>query len=130
MPEYQRTWGFRLSAVDMVVLALTGPATWWAWPQVGELAGVIPSVVGHFFLFCNVFRIIRWKELLWTGMFLVNVTWWTIFADCSWLGILVIQTPLTLMLIISELFTRRYHGIWARRLNIHLDDYLAGRELP
>lgn len=50
-PHHQRTWGFRLSAVDVIVLALTGPATWWAWPQIGAMAGVIPLVVGAFLPF-------------------------------------------------------------------------------
>lgn len=133
MPEHQRTWGFRLSATDVVFVLLAIPATWLAWPHIGLLAGVIPMAVGHFFLFCNVFRIIRWKELIWTVVFLVNVSFWTLNTNEEvfwWVGILAIQTPLTLFLIISELFTRRYHGVWARRLNIHLDDYLAGKEFP
>lgn len=133
MPEHNRTWGFRLSVIDVVFLLLAIPATWLAWPEIGAMAAVIPMAVGHFFLFCNVFRIIRWKELLWTGVFLVNVSGWTISTDDTffmWVGILVIQMPLTVLLITTELFTRRYHGVWARRLNIHLDDYLAGKELP
>lgn len=66
-------------------------------------------------------------------VFLVNVSFWTLNTNEEvfwWVGILAIQTPLTVCLITTELFTRRYHGVWARRLNIHLDGYLAGRELP
>ncbi len=63
-PSTHRTVGFRLSIVDAVVLVAAGPATWLAWPHLGSLAGVIPLVVLHFFLFCNVFRIHRTKELV------------------------------------------------------------------
>jgi hypothetical protein len=127
MPEFQRTWGFRLSISDVVFMLLAIPATWLAWPHIGAMAGIIPMAVGHFFLFCNVFRIIRWKELLWSGVFLVNVMAWTIFDECWWPGILSVQLPLTAVLIISEMFTVRYHGIWARRMNPRLDDYLNGK---
>ena len=133
LPGHRRTWGFRLSVTDVVFVLLAIPATWLVYPHIGMLAGVIPMAVGHFFLFCNVFRIIRWKELLWTAVFLVNVFCWSINTTDSflwWFGILAIQTPLTVFFITTELFTRRYHGVWARRLNIHLDDYLAGKEIP
>lgn len=130
MPEHQqrnqRTWGFRLSVVDVVFLAVAGVATWWLWPEIGAMAGVIPLAVGHFFLFCNVFRIIRWKELLWAGVCLVNVSAWAVCADVWWPGILMVQLPLTVVLVWSEMRHPRYHGIYARRLNPHLDDYLAG----
>jgi hypothetical protein len=125
-PHHQRTWGFRLSVVDVVFLALATPATWWAWPQIGAMAGVIPLVVGHFFLFCNVFRIHRTKELLWAGVCLLNVVTWGVTDDVWWPGILLIQLPLTVVLIWSETRHPRYHGIFARRLNPRLDDYLKG----
>lgn len=104
MPESPRTWGFRLSWLDVAVLALAVPATWLLWPVIGPVAGCIAMAIGHFFLFCNFFRIIRW-----------------------WPGILAVQTPLTAVLIATELRTSRYHGVWARRLNPRLDDYLEGR---
>jgi hypothetical protein len=127
MPEYRRTWGFRLSVTDVVFVLLAIPATWLASPHIGLLAGVIPMAVGHFFLFCNVFRIIRWKELLWTAVFLVNVIAWTLADDCWWPGILALRIPLTVVLIVSEMRQPYYHGIWAKGLNPHLDDYLTGK---
>ena len=126
MFDHQRTWGFRLSAVDMIVLAVTGPATWWAWAEIGSMSGVIPLVVGHFFLFCNVFRIHRTKELLWAAICLLNVGAWAITDDMWWPGILMIQMPITVILIWTETRLPRYHGIFARRLNPRLDDYLKG----
>ena len=112
--------------MDVAFLALAVPATWWAWTQIGALAGVIPLAVGHFFLFCNVFRIIRWKELVWTGICLVNVGTWMVWDDVWWPGILLIQTPVTIVLLWTETRLPRYHGIWADKLNPRLDDYLRG----
>lgn len=126
-PRNQRTWGFRLSVVDVVFLAVTSVATWWVWPEIDAMAGVIPFAVGHFFLFCNVFRIIRWKELLWAGICLVNVSAWAVLTEVWWPGILMVQLPVTAVLVWSEMRHPRYHGIYARRLNPHLDDYLAGK---
>ena len=127
MAELPRTWGFRLSWLDAAVLALAVPATWLLWPVIGPIAGCIAMALGHFFLFCNVFRIIRWKELVWAAVCVLNVAAWSIVDDTWWPGILAVQTPLTIALIATELRTGRYHGVWARRLNPHLDNWLERR---
>jgi hypothetical protein len=80
--------------------------------------------------FCNVFRIRRWKELLWTAVCLVNVACWLIAgpeAGPAWGGVLLVQTPLTIALIANEIRHPVYHGVRADRWNPHLADYLAGR---
>ena len=123
----RRTWGFRFSVLDGVVLLVTAPATWFAWPSIGEMAASIPMAVGHFFLFCNVFRIHRTKELVWAAVCLVNVGGWAIADDVWWLGILAVQTPLTVLLIVIEMRQPWYHGVLARRLNPRLADYLEHR---
>jgi hypothetical protein len=127
MSERPRTHGFRCSPLDAAVVIAAPIATWLARPVLGPMAGVICLAVGHFFLFCNVFRITRRKELLWTAACLANVTAWTLADAFSWAGILAVQTPLTAMLIGLELRSPGYHGVLARRLNPRLDDYLAGR---
>jgi hypothetical protein len=119
--------GFRLSIIDAVVLVAAGPATWLAWPRIGALAGVIPLVVLHFFLFCNIFRIHRTKELIWAAVCVVNVFAWAAFGETSWAGILSVQLPLTVGLIIWEIRGPWYHGICARQWNARLDDYLEAR---
>jgi hypothetical protein len=127
-PDHRRrTAGFRLSAVDAGVLAAAGPATWLAWPHLGAMAGVIPLVVGHFFLFCNVFRIHRTKELVWAAVCVVNVFAWAALAETWWPGILAVQLPVTVAVIALEIRGPWYHGICAARWNPRLADYLAGR---
>jgi len=122
-----RTWGFRLSSVDIAVILALVPATWMLLQMVGILAWGVPIVFGHFFLFCNVVRIQRWKELVWAGVFLVNAGAWAIGDDFWWAGVLYAQTPVTILLVWSDMRNPRYHGVFARRINPKLEDYLEGR---
>src|SRR5687768_14459038 len=61
--------GFRISRVDIAViligLVMSGIAArveWW-------MAGIVACAVGHFFLFCNVFRVSRGLEIAWAVFF-------------------------------------------------------------
>ena len=83
--------------------------------------------VGHFFLFCNVFRVRRRYELMWTALCLVNFTAWFLLVEpFTWLGVMGVQTPATLLAIGVEMRSPEYHGIFSRRLNPGLDEWLAG----
>lgn len=123
---HPRTAGFRLSIVDTIVLLLGAAATVASIGPLGPMAGLFPMAVGHFFLFCNVFRVRRRYELAWTAVFLVNFTAWT-FTEFSWPGVLAIQLPVTALAIALEIRSPRYHGILAARLNPRLAKYLDGR---
>ncbi|WP_156346572.1 hypothetical protein [Verrucomicrobium spinosum] len=59
--------GFRFSWTDALVLILGAGLTGWLASFAGELALLAAWVIGHFFLFCNVFRIGRKPELVWAG---------------------------------------------------------------
>ncbi len=121
-----RTYGFRFSYGDGFVLLLAlgvsiggqdfRPFIWF-----------VPFVVGHFFLFCNIFRIRRKAELIWSFLFLSQIFlgiyghFWTL--ETSFIGQLII----TLMILCYEIQQPYYHGIFARRWNPYLDDYLLLR---
>lgn len=124
--EHRRTAGFRLSVVDAIVLVAGVLATAGTAGRIGPMTGVFPMAIGHFFLFCNVFRIRRSYELVWTAVFLVNFAAWT-FTSFSWAGVLAVQLPLTAVVIAFEIRSRRYHGVFAARWNPRLDEYLSGR---
>lgn len=123
---HPRTAGFRLSVTDAIVLALGTIATIASIGPLGPMAGLFPMAVGHFFLFCNVFRLRRRYELIWTAVFLVNFTAWT-FTEFTWAGVLAIQLPLTAVVIALEMRSPRYHGVLAARVNPRLPEYLDGR---
>jgi len=122
-----RTAGFRLSAVDIVFIAAAVLATVFLRERLGVTVWGIPFAVGHFFLFCNVFRVRRAYELAWVAALFVNVAAWAAFGRFSWPLILATQAPITLIAIGLEMRSREYHGIGCRRINAaHLDEWLRG----
>ena len=115
--------GFRFSAADGAAIVFCAILTWSTWSPLGSLAALFPVVLGHFFLFCNIFRIPRKPELVWSSVFLVNVAVWLYLGQFAWLRVLAIQTPVTVLLIAVAVFSKDYHGIgysllpWGRRCN-------------
>lgn len=122
-----RTSGFRCSALDAVVLIVGVAAGILLWPRLGPMSGAFPFAVGHFFLFCKIFRIHRTKELVWVVATVLHVAVWVLIDDVAWLRILALQTPLTLLLIGLTLRGPWYHGICAPRIDQRLDDCISGR---
>jgi hypothetical protein len=106
--------GFRFSAADAAALAVAAAATWLLHPHLGFVAWILPFALGHFFLFCNVFRIRRSYELIWAAGFVLNFGAWALSGSFDWLGVLAVQTPLTVFVIVLEIRSPRYHGIFAR----------------
>ena len=113
----ERKEGFRLSVVDVVFIAAAVAATVFLRERLGDSVWVIPFAVGHFFLFCNVFRVRRKYELIWVALFFVNVTAWAGLDGFSWIRVLASQLPFTLLAIGLEMRSREYHGIGCRRIN-------------
>ena len=126
------TCGMRFSVVDAVTLIVGAGVTVWAWAFVPDLALVVPFLLMHFFLFCNVFRVSRRPELIWSGVFIVT------FMFCSassyvvnWPAICAIQLPLMAFLLWRETTKPWYHGIACRKWNAnHIDAYLRGERKP
>lgn len=121
-----RTWGFRFSAIDAVVLVLTGTAMVVLERMENPLWWVLGMVVGHFFLFCNVFRIRRSFELVWAVLFVVNMGIWMWRLELSGVLVLAVQLPITVVSVAGEMRSARYHGVFARHINPKLDEYLGG----
>jgi len=88
---------------------------------------LVAIVAGHFFLFCNLFRVARCRELLWAGIFVLNVGFWLLLGRLDWFNLLACQLPVSAGVIAWEVKATRYHGVFARRLNPMLNDYLEGR---
>jgi hypothetical protein len=122
----QRTWGFRYSFLDALVLILGAGATWLLW-DLGPLVAAVPAVaLVHFFLFCNVFRVHRRLELVWAGALLVNAAVWFAAGSFTWVNVLAVQTPLTAGVVAFEMCMPRYHGVFAHAINPRLHAYLRG----
>jgi hypothetical protein len=123
--------GFRLSLRDAIVLVV-GIGSSIALGKIFWPASLIIAVAsGHFFLFCNVFRISRRLELIWAGIFIV-LSGATILAEFpEWAVTIAISICATVAVVICETRKPSYHGVGWRRINPHLkswwDSNLAGK---
>ena len=122
-----RTWGFRFSLMDAIAIGVFLSAASGLWYLGSPLWWLLLIATGHFFLFCNVFRIVRRRELIWAGLFVLNVGVWAWLDRLTWTGVLFCQLPITVVLIVADIRAAGYHGVFAKRLNPQLNEYLEGR---
>jgi hypothetical protein len=111
--SYEPKYGFRFSALDALAMVCGALVTGIGYAFVGELAFLVPYVLAHFFLFCNVFRIARNYELIWAGLFVANVCGCFAF-DVGLLTVVAIQLPITVCVIGLMLRRSDYHGIFSK----------------
>jgi hypothetical protein len=115
--------GFRLSLRDAIVLVfgigssiVLGKTFWPA-------SLMIVFAVGHFFLFCNVFRISRRLELIWAGIF-VTLSGATILTEFpGWFSTLAISFSATIGVIAFEMKKPSYHGVGWKKINPNLKNW-------
>lgn len=122
-----RTWGFRFSLSDALAIFAFMSAAGVLWRLGNLLWWMLVIAAGHFFLFCNVFRIVRRRELVWSGLFILNVGIWTWLDLLTWPCVLLCQLPITVGLVVADMRSPGYHGVFASRINPQLNDYLDGR---
>jgi hypothetical protein len=109
--------GFRFSVGDALVLVagvvgaiVLSRFVWWQ----GFLVGF---VVAHFFLFCNVVRMARPLELLWSGVF-VGLAGATIAVDMpGWVATFVVSALVTVIVVVLEIRKPSYHGVGWKWIN-------------
>ncbi|WP_050030213.1 hypothetical protein [Verrucomicrobium sp. BvORR034] len=119
--------GFRFSWTDAFVLILGAGLIWWLAGFAGELALLAAFVIGHFFLFCNVFRIDRKPELVWAGAFIVLAA---LSLGMEWLDLRValgLALGLSISLILQEMRLPRYHGVFWKWVNPGLPEWWRER---
>lgn len=105
--------GFRFFAWDAVALGLGAACAGWGAPWLGTFAWLPLVVLGHFFLFCNVFRVRRRDEMIWSACFLVVFAGLVLSERFTWSTLLAVQTPLTLLAIGKEIASESYRGVGA-----------------
>jgi hypothetical protein len=109
--------GFRLSVVDIIVLVAGTAVTivlsmfvWW-W-------GFVPAfVLAHFFLFCNVVRMARPLELIWSGVYVVLAGATVSLETPGWLVTTLVSLLVTAMVVVVEMRKPSYHGVGWQRIN-------------
>jgi hypothetical protein len=87
-----------------------------AGPRIGPAAGLLPVVVAHYFVFCNVMRLRPWREAVWALVMVWNTAVWVLGAGVlHWLPITLTVIPTTIMLIAGEVTGAGYRGVGASR---------------
>ena len=115
--------GFRLSVFDMFIL-ITGGLVAIYLATVEVIVGfIVAFVVGHFFLFCNVFRISRPPELIWAAFFLSPSIMTITVGYPGWMFTVAISLVLSIAFIIREIKLPSYHGIFWHRINPQLEEW-------
>jgi hypothetical protein len=125
MPHAAFRPGFRISAIDVAVLVVGGVATAVAWPTVWWAGFVIAFVLSQFFLFCNVFRVSRAPELIWSAFFLATSVPTVLTGIPGWpltVGMALLATG---AIAVFEMRKPSYHGIGWRRINPGLEAWWA-----
>ena len=123
MPPGQFSPGFRISVTDSLVLfagavgsILAAQVEWW-------MGLVVGFAIGHFFLFCNVFRISRPLELAWAALFIVLAGSTITTEQPGWPLVIGISLIATLLVVAEQVRKPSYHGIAWQRLNPKLLDW-------
>ena len=109
--------GFRFSVSDAGVLAGGLAATIWLKNRDFPLWWVVPAAVGHFFLFCNVFLVWRRWEMIWAAVFVLNVAGHLAVGIFDWPSPLALQFPVTVTVIVLQIRSPWYRGIFAKERN-------------
>lgn len=112
--------GFRLSLIDILALCVT-LAIMYLYPKdflspswLNNLVyWSIPFVVGNFFLFCNVFRVRTRYELCWCVVALLNLAGCLYYYHNAW-SFFITQFSMTFVVILLEVKSSKYHGIFAK----------------
>src|ERR1041385_1540518 len=98
--------GIRFSFTDACAIAVCALVTWLLRDQDSLFTFTFAVVLGHFFLFCNVFRVRKKFELTWAAIFFVNVIAWVCSGQFSWTHALLTQSPFTALLIALEVLSK------------------------
>jgi hypothetical protein len=115
--------GFRFSPLDGLVLFIGAGLTWLLGSQMVVAGLLVAFVVGHFFLFCNVFRISRRSELIWAAIFVILAVTAIVAGTPPWPVVFGISLVVTIWLIRREMAQPSYHGVGWRRINPSLESW-------
>jgi hypothetical protein len=120
--------GFRLSTMDVVVL-IAGVIGSLLVAQVQLWFGIaIAFTVGHFFLFCNVFRMPRSLEIAWAAFFLLLLGCTAIMQQPGWYMSFVLSLVGTVMVVVFQMRQPSYHGVGWETINPQLPQWWHNQE--
>lgn len=117
MREKEFKPGFRILPHDWIIIVSGIGFLIYFYTRFPMISLITGLSVGHFFLFCNVFRIRRIPELIWASFFIFLVYYGTNISTLSGYLISLISISVGLILIAFETKHPSYHGIFWKFLN-------------
>jgi hypothetical protein len=115
--------GVRLSMSDKIILFIGGVVAISLAMVELTASFIVMFVVGHFFLFCNVFRISRPPELIWSAIFVSSSIMTITVGYPGWVLTIAISLLFSIAFIIREIRLPSYHGILWQRINPPLEEW-------
>jgi len=115
--------GFRISLVDAIVLIAGTAGSAFLISESAVAAVLLAMPVLHFFLFCNVFRIKRRKELIWATIFVISSALFIVYQMFSPAFLIVVNFLVAVVMIALEMREPDYHGIFWRTINPGLEKW-------
>lgn len=115
--------GFRVSFTDVCAIAAAAVAACALLRPFPTVSLIIFVATFHFFLFCNVFRIRRRPELIWTAVFLLLSAATIRLGAPGWPATIAASVAVAAGLIAWETRHPSYHGIGWARLNPGLKEW-------
>ena len=119
--------GFRISKTDTFVLiagsigaGLAARIEWW-------MGLIVAFVVGHFFLFCNVFRVARPLELAWAALFTSLAGSTIVIGQPGWPVTFAATLAATVVVIVMQMRSPAYHGVTWQSINPGLPQWWAAQ---
>jgi hypothetical protein len=120
--------GFRLSEMDVgfIIMSISASVLLARFDE--RLGVALLFVLAHFFLFCNVLRMNRPLELLWSLLFVLLAGSTFYLGIPPWNYTLASMLVVTLILALVQIMLPSYHGVFWRKINPNLKQWWAARE--
>ncbi len=119
--------GFRISPVDALVLVAGTAGAALLRSESADTAILVAMPVLHFFLFCNVFRIKRRKELFWAATFVISSAFFIVYQMFPVALLIVANFLVAMVMIALEMREPDYHGILWRKVNPGLEQWWSNK---
>lgn len=120
--------GFRFSVLDAFILAIALFLAVFLRSFGWNYAILVGFIVLHFFLFCNVVRMSRVPEIIWSVVFICLFYCQLNFSALSFNLALLISFLVTVILVFIETRKPSYHGIGWKRINPKLPEWFSGKQ--
>ena len=115
-----------MSAADGLIIVAGGALAAVLARTSKPLGGLAALVIVHFFLFCNVFRLSRSLELIWSGVLIAGATSTLLTGLPRWPVTLAIVLSTTVALVWIQTRKPSYHGVLWPKLNPNLRTWWDG----